>query len=157
MSSNTPTPDAPAERPTWRRILERMGRQAAQTAVPIIAAASASYGTLHWRAATTAVGVAVGLTFLKNLAGIRVDVRDSVGKQLLDRAVPAFAGTMIGFIPVDVGNVLEVDWSNVTWASVSAAVIAVLAYYITPPSSVVAVVGDPMGPDRDVREKGALS
>lgn len=120
----------------WRQLLERAGRQAAQTALPIVAAVGAA-GVINVTAVVVAVVVAVLVTVLKALAGVAATPDEPLLWQLLDRAVPAAAGTLLGFVPVDLANIEGVDWSAVGFAAVSAAVVAMLAYYVTPPSNAV--------------------
>jgi hypothetical protein len=55
----------------WRQLFERAGRQAAQTAAPIIVTVAAVPGTFRADAAGLAIAVAVTLTILKALAGIQ--------------------------------------------------------------------------------------
>lgn len=117
----------------WRQLLDRAGRQTAQTIVPIIAATQTS-GTIQWRAATTAVIVAASLSILKGIAGITAHPDSPWPWQLLDRAAPAAAGTIIGLIPVDLADLADLDWRRILIAATCAAAIAALAYWITPPA-----------------------
>lgn len=134
----------------WRDLLERVGRQAAQTALPIVAAVGAS-GSINAKAVTLAIAGAVVLTVLKALATVSWQPGEDWYWVLLDRAVPAAAGTALGFLPVDALNLSAVDWSAVGYAAVAAAITAVLAYYITPPTTAVrpttAPDEQPLGPD----------
>ena len=116
----------------WQDLAERLGRQAAQTAVPIILASGLSTG-LHASAVLTAVGVALVVTFLKTIAGVTASPDEPLAWQLIDRALPAAAGTILGFVPVDLASLANVDWVHVSVAALSAAVLAVVAYYVTPP------------------------
>lgn len=126
----------------WRDLLERIGRQAAQTALPIVMVVGVGQ-TVDIKAAVLAVLVAVVVTVLKALVGLKVDPGEALGWQLLDRAVPAAAGVVLGFVPVDATGLLTIDWTSVVVAALGAAVTAVLAYYVTPPSSVVAANATP--------------
>lgn len=121
----------------WRRLLERAGRQAAQVVVPIIAAAQTGSG-FPAQAVILAAALAVLLTILKAFAGITATPGSPWPWQLLDRAVPAAAGTILGFVPVDAAGIISVDWARVFTAALSAALVAALAYYITPPTEKVA-------------------
>lgn len=116
----------------WRDLLERAGRQAAQTALPIVAAIGAA-GTISPQAVAVAIAGAVLFTVIKALVTIKYTPGEDVVSALLDRAVPAAAGTVLGMVPVDTFNILAVDWSAVFWAAGAAAVVAMLAYYVTPP------------------------
>lgn len=118
----------------WRDLLERAGRQAAQTALPIVVAVSAA-GGLNLKAVAVAIAGAVVLTVVKALATVNVTPGETWYWVLLDRAVPAAAGTVLGMWPVDAFDIDKVDWSAVGWAAASAAVVALLAYYVTPPAT----------------------
>lgn len=120
--------------PFWRELLERAGRQAAQAAIPVIAAIGTAQGGVDARAIAIVVLTAVAVTLLKGLAGITLAVGESIGWELLDRAVPAMAGTMLGFVPVDAANILDIDWQRAGVAAVCAGVLAVLSYFVTPPA-----------------------
>ena len=122
----------------WKAVLERVGRQLAQTVPPIVLAAGATHGTNDTRVALIAVGVAALVTLLKAVAGVRVGADQPVYMQLLDRMAPAFAGTMLGFIPADFADLGSIDWRDVFLAALAAAATAFVAYYVTPPSNVVA-------------------
>ena len=140
----------------WRELLDRAGRQAAQVALPIVAAVSAAGGGLHPGEVAAVLGVAVAVTFLKALAGLSASPAEPLGWRLLDRALPAAAGVALGFIPVDLAGVGGVDWSAVGYAAGAAAVTSLLAYYVTPPSVVpVAVV--PVASVAPMRVEGAAA
>lgn len=117
----------------WRDLLERVGRQLAQTALPIVAAVGAA-GSIDVKPVFTALAGAAVLTVLKALVTVKYTPGEDALSALVDRAVPAAAGTALGMLSVDVLDIMGVDWSAVAWAAAAAAVIAMLAYYVTPPT-----------------------
>ena len=117
----------------WRDLLERVGRQLAQTALPIVAAVGAA-GRIDVKNVVVALAGAALLTILKALATVKFTPGEDAVSALLDRAVPAAAGTVLGMLGLDVFDVTSVDWSAALWAAAAAAVIAMLAYYVTPPT-----------------------
>lgn len=119
----------------WRDLLERAGRQAAQTVYPIVVGIATSGGQLDYTAVTVAVAVAIGVTILKAIATVNVTPGESLPWQLVDRAVPAAAGVAAGAIPVDLMGLQNVSWSHVGWASLAAAGLAMLAMVVTPASA----------------------
>lgn len=138
----------------WRETLERAGRQLAQTLVPVLLE---GLGDPRHRLDAVSIamvaGIAVALTVIKALAGIRPHPLEAWYWQLLDRGVPAAAGTALGFLSVDVANLDSVDWSRAGVACLGAGILAILAYYATPPTSAVvvgpppAIVTPPLPPD----------
>lgn len=124
----------------WRVVLERASRQAAQTAVPILATVVASAGHVDIPAMAVAlvgaVAVTVAKSALQEISGVHADPGDPILVQVVDRALPAAAGVLVGFVPVDAAGILAVHWSDVAAAAVSAAVISIVAVYATPPAVV---------------------
>src|SRR4051812_41061488 len=104
----------------WRDLLERVGRQLAQTALPIVAAVGAA-GSIDVKPVFTALAGAAVLTILKALVTVKYEPGEDALSALLDRAVPAAAGTALGMFSLDVFDVTLVDWSAVAWAAVAAA------------------------------------
>ena len=84
----------------WRLLLERLGRQAAQTAVPILATIVSATGRVDVQAVGVALFGALAVTVLttaaRELASITVDPSAALWVQVLDRAVPAAAGVVVG-------------------------------------------------------------
>jgi hypothetical protein len=131
--------------PFWRDLLERLGRQAAQVALPIVLAAGTTH-SLDIPAVALAIGVAVGVSVLKTLAGITAGPDDALAWRLLDRVVAAMAGTALGFIPLDLGQLITVDWDHVAIAALAAGLTSLLAYYVTPPATSTPPLVDPPPP-----------
>ena len=123
----------------WRDLAERLGRQALQTALPILAAVVAAQGHIDIPAALVVLGGALAVTALKGILTELADIAPpgsaSIGVTLLDRALPAFAGTLLGFLPADWFGLLAMHWRDDLTAAVSAAVLAVLTAYVTPPAA----------------------
>lgn len=122
----------------WRILLERLGRQAAQTAVPILAAVVGATGHVDVRATLFALLGAEAVTLLtvafRYLADVHPDRTAPFLVQVLDRAVPAAAGVLAGLPLASWVDVLTVDWAEAGYAALAAAVTAILAVYITPPA-----------------------
>ncbi len=120
----------------WRELLERAARQAAQTFAPIVAAVVGGGHPFDLAAVAIAVAGAVAVTVLKALSGIMLHPDEAWYWQLLDRAVPAVAGTALGFVPVSWTDIIHVQWTQVAYASLGAGVIALLSAYVAPPAAV---------------------
>jgi hypothetical protein len=125
--------------PWWRDLAERLGRQALQTAVPIIVAVVSARGRVDVAATLVTLGGALAVTAVKGLlqavAGVVPPDGASLHVTLLDRAVPAFAGVLLGFMPTDWCGLLTLHWRDAFTAAVSAAVLAVISAYVTPPAA----------------------
>lgn len=126
----------------WTLLFERLGRQAAQTAVPILATVVSATGRVDVAAVSTALFGALVVTFFKTiaqeLAAVTVDPAAPFWVQVLDRAVPAAAGVFVGLGFVDFQSLLTVDWASTGYAALAAAVTALLAVYVTPPGAALA-------------------
>lgn len=132
----------------WVDLAERVGRQAAQVALPIVAVLGTS-GSLDVTTALVALGGAVALTILKALAGITVQPDEPLVWRLVDRAVPAAAGVLVGMIPLDLTSLAGVDWKAAGFAAVSAGLTAVIAYWMTPPAAAAVARATPDFPAGD--------
>jgi hypothetical protein len=134
-----PTPDPLTNWPWWRDLGERLGRQALQTALPILAAVVAAQGRIAVAATLVVLGGALAVTlakgFLYELAGVSAPTGAGLVVTLLDRAVPAFAGVLLGFMPADWFGLLAMHWQDAFTAALSAAVVAVVSAYVTPPAA----------------------
>lgn len=123
----------------WRRlVVERLGRQFAQTALPLLAVIVAAPGTFEPRAFVVSTGLALalslGLSILREVAAITPATDAALAWRILDRAAPAFAGVLVGLWPVDAVGLLTFDWSSAFIAATAAAVQAAIAYVATPPA-----------------------
>lgn len=122
----------------WRLVVERLGRQFAQTALPLFAVITAAPGEFEPKAfavaAVLALALSLGLSILRELVAITPSVDAALPWRLLDRAVPAAAGVLVGLWPVDVAGLLTFDWRNALVAAGFAALSAALAYVWTPPA-----------------------
>ena len=137
----------------WRIVVERLARQAAQTAVPIIAALDISGGDVHLQDAATGIVIACALTLVKGILQAIANVAPANDEQWywrwLDRAAPAFAGTFLGLIPAAEMDLSTVPWKNVLVASVASAALAVIALYAAPPAIVADPTTAPLDEDLD--------
>lgn len=125
----------------WELLLERCWRQALQTAVPIIGAVVASGGAVDVRTVAVglagAVAVSVGKALLMALVEVDVDDAEAgLGWRILDRALPAAAGVVVGLWPVSAAELTVIDWHAGLQAAGAAAVLAVLSMWATPPTLV---------------------
>lgn len=127
-------PVPPPGTPWWRNVVERAIRQALQVAAPILAAVVASGNGLDWKATGGAIGVAVVLSVVKGVAGIRADVDSAPIIQVADRSLAAAAFTLLAFLPVTWVDWGTVDWSKALYAALTAGVVAVVQFYFAPPA-----------------------
>lgn len=131
--------------PWWRSLLERLGRQAAGTAVPILAAVVAAGGDVSVE--TVAFGLAgtlaisLGKAALLAVADVQATTATALGWQLVDRAVPAAAGVLAGLWPVDAAGLADIDVRAALVAAGAAALLAVIGYWVTPPALTAGRVG----------------
>lgn len=130
--TTTDTPGSVAAPGFWSDVLERCLRQAQQTALPIAAVLTAGGGFDPGSAALT-IATAVALTLLKNLLRIQASDASPLLLRLADRVVPAVAGVLVGFIPVDYLGWASVDYRAAGLASLGAALTALLTAYGAPP------------------------
>ena len=130
----------------WRLVLERLGRQFAQTTLPLLAIVTTAPGSFEPKAfvvaTVLALAVSLGLSILRELVAITPTAEAALPWRLLDRAVPAAAGVLVGLWPVDAAGLLTFDWSNALVAAGAAALSAALAYMVTPPAFVMAPLGE---------------
>mgnify|MGYP000659127493 CR=1 FL=1 len=75
----------------WRLVVERLGRQFAQTALPLFAVITAAPGEFEPKAfavaAVLALALSLGLSILRELVAITPSVDAALPWRLLDRAV----------------------------------------------------------------------
>lgn len=121
----------------WRVLAERTGRQAAQTAVPLLAAIVAAGGQVDVVNVSLALGMQVavvaGKAAMQGLVDVRVAPDSALGWQLLDRAVPAAAGVYVGLWPVTGSGFATFDVRSASGAAGGAALTAVVTYFSNPP------------------------
>ncbi len=144
--------------PWWREVLDRAGRNAVQTLIPVfIAAQAGSLAGFQPVNTLWVLGIAAAVTVLKAIAGIKADASAPLPVRLLDRAAPAAASTLVTFFTVGQTVASTVDWKAAAVATVSAAGLAVAQAFISPaivahdPDPVVAIEPGPEeftpGPD----------
>lgn len=118
--------------PRWLRdAIARAGRNARQTALPILLVAHQTgqlTGLSSARALAAGVGTAVVVTtgrlVLGELAGLRTPDDAPAWRRLLSRVVSAAAVPVVGVWPLDWTGFHGVSWQAVGWASLLAAVLA---------------------------------
>lgn len=122
----------------WRVLADKLGRQAAQTAAPILAAVVAAGGSIDVRTVTIGLAGTLLVTLVKGAVQYIADAQVTPGAPLpwqwLDRAAPAAAGVIAGLLPADWRGLIDLDWRAAAVAAGSAAALAVLALYVTPPA-----------------------
>lgn len=122
----------------WRVLVEKVGRQAAQTAVPLLAVIAAGGGKID----VTTVGIGIGMQVavvagkaaIQGLVDLKATPDSALGWQLLDRCVPAFAGVYAGAWPITGQGFADFDLRAVTVAACAAAATAALTYFTNPPA-----------------------
>ena len=133
----------------WRGIVERVGRQFAQTALPILAVIVSAPGTSSDKAWIVATLLSVALTLGKGVIGEFVALTPTEDAPLIwhlvDRAVPAAAGVLLGLWPVSANGLADFDLKAALIAAAAAGVSSVVALYVTPPA--YAPVGEDGVPD----------
>ena len=117
-------------------MLERLTRQAWQTALPIICTISQD-GTPQPEAliltlATVEV-VTLGAILLRELTQITVPPGAPLIEVITDRALSAFAGVVLGFWPSTWTGLTAAPWTHVLTAAAASAVIAVASWWMSPP------------------------
>lgn len=122
----------------WRVLLERLGRQAAQTAVPILAVVVSTTGHVDIAAVVWSLvgaeAVTLFTTGVRYIADVHPDASSPLSVQILDRAVPAAAGVFAGLNVATWADLAGVDWQQVGWAALAAMLTSIVAVYVTPAS-----------------------
>lgn len=128
MSTTTPT-DVFTQG-FWVDVLHRLYGQARQTLLPVLILVFHTTGVLDVRGVVVTVGGALALTIVKavltSLLGIAVPIGAPWYMVLVDRALPALAGVLLGALPADWSGIHGMHWSDVLVAAVTAAVLAML-------------------------------
>lgn len=117
-----------------RDVLERVGRQLQQTYGPAIGAVLTAATAAPVKSTAVTLLSVVILTTLKALAGLRANPGDPLWLVLFDRAGSAFATLVLGLGVTDFAGLLALDWPKALIAPLAAAAIAVLSYFVTPPT-----------------------
>ena len=120
----------------WRVLGERLLRQAAQTAGPVLAAVVAAGGVVDLRSAVLGLAGVEAVTLakatLQYLADVHFSPDDPWWVQVLDRAVPAAAGVLLGVPLATWADAVSTDWSAAGKAAGAAAVLALVMAYGAP-------------------------
>ncbi len=117
-----------------RDLAERVVRQALQVIGPVLAVVASSGHGFDVKPVTLAVALAAALTIAKAVANVTAPEGSPLWRILLDRAGSAVAGTLVGFLPMDALDLLNVNWGNVLYACLGAAGLALVSYFYAPPS-----------------------
>lgn len=129
------TASDPFEQSFWRDLLSRLYGQARQTIAPVILVVATNYEHDAVESVLLAAGGALALTTAKALLlallGIRVPASAPWWRVLLDRALPAAAGVLVGFVPVDLAGLSNLNWVGVGAAAGVAALLATMDYGAT--------------------------
>lgn len=132
----------------WRDLLSRCGRQAVQYLIPVLVTL-ASGATFGFNPLDVVIGlvVAVAVTVLRAVAGIRVADGAPLAARMADRAAAAGAGTFLGLFAValDSNDIAGLDWPLILQASLASALLAVANGFLDPgvPAGTQTVVKDP--------------
>lgn len=129
------------DRRWWQQLGDKAARNAVQTVIPVLIAATA--GSVHGYDAVqvlVAVAGAALVTVLKALAqlatGRWVGTDAPLVLQLADRAIPAAAASLLTFATLDGTNLAtSVDWRAALVATVGAALLAVAQRFVSPPKA----------------------
>lgn len=139
--STTPPPAPLVAWPWWRDLAERLGRQALQAAIPVLAVIQAATGHITVSAVLVALAGAEVIPLLKALlqavAGVQPPSGTTLWVVLVDRAVPAAAGTLLGFLPDSWLGLLSMNWADDLTAAAAAGILAIITAYVTPPAGPV--------------------
>lgn len=144
----------------WRELASRVIRQSYQFLIPVVALAKDGQATRGLNYGDIAVGlvVAILITVLRMVAGLRASDTAPLGAKVIDRAFAAAAGTALGLVATDQFTLVHgLDWQNVLAASLGSAVLAVLAGFADPgvPAGTDTVVKDPTPTEATVVEHDA--
>jgi len=122
--------------PWWRDLADRLIRQGLQAGAPVLAAVTLAAGHVDLRATAVTMGGVLTFTTIKGLLNALRDVPPVTGggvaPVLWSRALPAFAGVVLGFLPTEFAGMLAVDWLAVLVAATAAAGTAVVTSYLSP-------------------------
>ena len=133
---STTTPAALVTVAWWRILLERLLRQAAQTAVPVLTPVVQAGGAVSLDAVLLGLAGVEAVTLLKAavlyVLDVHVDPAAPWWQQALDRSVPAAAGVLAGIPLASWADAVATDWTSVGKAAVVAAVLAQIATYAAP-------------------------
>lgn len=120
----------------WRVLLERVLRQEAQTAIPILTTLVTAAGHFDLAASVLALAGAAAVTLVtttvRYLADIQVDPASPWWKQFLDRSVWAAAGVVAAVPLGSWADTVAVDWVAVGKAALVALALAHLSVYGAP-------------------------
>jgi hypothetical protein len=119
----------------WRSVGIRSMRQAAQVALPFLAALAATGQATNASITATliAASTAVVVTVLSSMAGVTVTPQASWWVRAAERAGKAAAGSLLGFVTA--GTLLNVPWTTAVLASIGAAAAAVIQAWLSPPAA----------------------
>ena len=122
--------------PWWRDLADRLARQALQAVAPVLAVVTATAGRVDVPATLVTMAGVLAFTTTKGVLSALAEVDPLTGGGILpvlwSRALPAFCGVMLGFVPTGWAGLLAVDWLAVLAAATAAAGTAVVTSYLSP-------------------------
>lgn len=117
-----------------RDLFERVIRQVLQVVGPVLAVVASTGKGFDVAPVALAVALAALTTILKAVFDVKVPEGAPEWRILLDRAGSAVAGTLLGLLPADALDLVNVDWQKALIAAAAAAGLAIVSYYGAPPS-----------------------
>lgn len=124
-------------------VLDRAVRNVVQVLIPVlaIAAGSGSLEGIDYLAVADLAGVAALVTVLMAGANLVVDPSASLAVQAAERALKAFAGSLVATVGAVQFSLFDASWQTLAIAAASSAVLAVLQAYASVPAAVAAQRG----------------
>lgn len=129
-------------------VLDRVVRNVVQVLIPVlaIAAGSGSLEGLDYLGLADLAGTAALVTVLLAAANLVVEPSASLAVQAVERALKAFAGSLVATVGAVQFSLFDASWQTLGVAAASSAVLAVLQAYLSVPAAVAAHRGiSPVG------------
>lgn len=123
----------------WTEVLEGAWRQFLQVLPPylVLIAASGTVTRDTGMAIASAAVMGTIVVVLGRLTGLKPDPSAPAATQFTYRAVSAFAGSLLAFVPVDLGQLLSVDWTAGFLAATASGLLAIVHAVVDAPASQV--------------------
>jgi drug/metabolite transporter (DMT)-like permease len=123
----------------WTEVAEGAWRQFLQVALPylvVIAASGVVTRGAAWAIASAAVTGTLTVV-LGRISGLKPDPVDSGATQAVYRVLSAVAASLLTFLPVDLGQLLDVNWVAAVLAALASGALALVHGVLDAPASVV--------------------